>query len=192
MTTPPAPPAPLSVPEGGGQARSDHELLQALAEGDPGAFGVLVERWRPKLVNFLVRRGADREGAEDCAQEAFVRIYGYRSSYRPQAPFSAFLFTVARNALLDWKRRRARRPEQPLGPEDLPDGRATDAGDAAGRLDLEAALEQLPEALHAVVALAGLRGLPYQVVGVLLGIPEGTVKSRMFYALRRLREVLGG
>lgn len=189
---PPPPAAPLPAPprSPGPDPRSDHDLLRALAAGDEAAFRALVERWRPRVVNFLTRRGADPEGAEDAAQETFVRIYGYRHAYRPDAPFTSFLFTVARNALLDAKRKATRRREQGEGSDGLPEPPAPAAPDVGSRLDLAAAVHALPPHLRAVVELAGLRGLPYQAVAVLLGIPEGTVKSRMFHALRQLREAL--
>jgi RNA polymerase sigma-70 factor (ECF subfamily) len=162
-----------------------------MGRDDEAAFEALVARWRPRVVNFFVTRGADPEGAEDCAQETFVRIHGYRHAYRPDAPFTAFLFTVARNALADWKRSRARHRDREGGPAGLDDVPAPRAPDAPARLDLEAALASLPPHLARVAELAGVRGLPYRAVAVLLGIPEGTVKSRMFHAVRHLREVLG-
>lgn len=172
---------------------SDHALLAAMARDDAEAFERLVQRWRPRVVNFLASRGADPDGAQDCAQEIFIRIHGYRHAYRPDAPFTAFLFTVARNALADWQRSRGRRTRHEAGPAGL-EG-ATSRGpspDALDHLDLAMALEGLPARLRQVVELGAVRGLPYQVVATLLGIPEGTVKSRMHTALRELRQRLGG
>lgn len=181
--------APHPLPPG---ERSDHALLAAMAAGDAGAFPELVARWRPRLVNFLVSRGADLEGAEDVAQETLIRVHGYRHAYRPQAPFTAFLFTVARNALADHHRSRARRRDRDAGPAGLCDvpARGTLTA-AASRLELEDALARLPERLARVVELGGVRGLSYEIVGTLLGIPVGTVKSRMHHALKALREILG-
>ena len=171
---------------------SDHDLLRAMAAEDEAAFETLVRRWRPRVVNFLVSRGADPDSAEDCAQETFVRIHGYRHSYRPQAPFTAFLFTVARNTLLDWKRSRARHRDREGGPDGLDDvAEPRTSPDALARLDLEAALATLPPHLARVADLAGLRGLPYRAVAALIGIPEGTVKSRMHHVVLHLRRVLG-
>lgn len=172
---------------------SDHALLAAMARDEAWAFEALVARWRPRVVNFLASRGADPDGAEDCAQETFIRIHGYRHAYRPDAPFTAFLFTVARNALADWQRSRGRRTRHEAGPGglDAAPSRAP-APDALDHVDLAAALERLPARLRQVVELGAVRGLPYQVVGTLLGIPEGTVKSRMHHALRELRRLLGG
>jgi RNA polymerase sigma-70 factor (ECF subfamily) len=184
MTSTPAPQAQ--------DPRTDHELLAAMAADDGGAFEALVGRWRGRVVNFLVSRGADPDGAEDCAQETFLRVHGYRRSYRPDAPFTAFLFTVARNALLDWKRSRARRQGREAGPAGLEGAAAPERLDTAlDHLDLAAALERLPARLREVVELGAVRGLPYQAVATLLGVPEGTVKSRMHHALKELRLLLG-
>jgi RNA polymerase sigma factor (sigma-70 family) len=183
-------PAPLGPPDS-----DDFGLMAALREGDPTAFERLAARWRPRLVNFFLSLGADCYGADDCAQETLLRVYRYRDAYRPDVPFAGFLFTLGRRAFLDG-RRRAKRYESrtsPL-PADEP-GLAPPVADGtaahADRLDLAAAVATLPRRLRDVVELAVLRGLPYHRVAALLGIPVGTVKSRMHHAVRQLRGVLG-
>jgi RNA polymerase sigma-70 factor (ECF subfamily) len=169
--------------------------MAALRLGDPGAFDTLSVRWRPRLVNFFRGLGADLHGAEDCAQEALLRVYRYRDAYRPQVPFPAFLFTLGRRSFLDWRRRVVRwgRGTASLSadePSMAPVG--DDATRAhADRIDLAAALATLPRRLRDVVELGAIRGLPYHQVAALLGVPVGTVKSRMHHAVRRLRERLG-
>lgn len=172
----------------------DFALMAALRTGDPGAFDGLAGRWRPRLVNFLRSIGADPEAAEDGAQETLLRVYRYRDAYRPDVPFAAFVFTLARRAFLDG-RRRARRHETRRSavavdePGVAPAVPAADAG-CAERIDLAVAVAGLPRRLRDVVELAVLRGLPYPQVATLLGIPVGTVKSRVHHAVRRLREAL--
>jgi RNA polymerase sigma-70 factor (ECF subfamily) len=168
--------------------------MAALAEGDPDAFRLLSERWRPRLVNFCRGLGADLSSAEDGAQETLLRVYRYRRAYRPTAPFPAFLFTLARRAFLDLRRSATRwadrartgafedgEPEPPDPARGLP---------AADRIDLAGAVAALPRRLRDVVEWGAIRGLPYEQVAVLLGIPVGTVKSRMHHAVRRLRSAL--
>jgi RNA polymerase sigma-70 factor (ECF subfamily) len=177
VTRPAASPAP-----------DDFALMDAIAGGDVASFQALSERWRPRLVNFFRGLGADRDGAEDCAQEALLRVYRYRESYRPASPFPSFLFTLARRSFLDWRRKVARFPAQAEETERAgDDGRGT----PGERLDLAAAVASLPRRLRQVVDLGAIRGLPYDRVAVLLGIPVGTVKSRMHHAILRLRESLG-
>jgi RNA polymerase sigma-70 factor (ECF subfamily) len=172
----------------------DFALMAALREGDPRAFPALSERWRGRLVNFFRGLGADPHGAEDCAQEALLRVFRYRDDYRPDHPFPAFLFTLARRAFLDW-RRKARRHDArsaPLPDDPAPPGAPSDpVAEAAERVDLAEAVAQLPRRLRDVVELGAIRGLPYHQVAVLLGVPVGTVKSRMHHAVRRLRALLG-
>jgi RNA polymerase sigma factor (sigma-70 family) len=188
---PTVPPEPAPLPD----TAEDFSAMAALARGEPGAFDRLSERWRPRIVNFCRGLGADAHGAEDCAQEALLRVYRYRADYRPDVPFAAFLFTLARRSFLDWRRRTSRWAARaaPLdGDEVGVDPRSPAATGAAGdRLDLAVAVASLPRRLREVVELAAIRGLPYDRVGVLLGIPVGTVKSRMHHAVRRLRGVLG-
>jgi RNA polymerase sigma-70 factor (ECF subfamily) len=169
--------------------------MARLAAGDAHAFDALGARWRPRLVNYFRSLGADLHGAEDCAQETLLRVYAYRTAYQPRAEYAAFLFTVARHAFLDWRRRAVRRGAHEAaatgGADAAPGGERADADDPGARADLAAAVLRLPPRLRGVVELAAIRGLPYDQVATLLGIPVGTVKSRMFLAVRRLREVLG-
>ena len=185
----------------------DFALMAAIAGrapngpgGESAAFAALSDRWRPRVVNFLKGLGADLHGAEDCAQETLLRVYRYRHEYRPDVPFPAFLFTLARRSFLDWRRRVVRWTSRsaPL-PEDAP-GLAPASNDSvsadpavasADRIDLAAALATLPRRLRDVVELGAIRGLPYDRVAAVLGIPVGTVKSRMHHAVQRLRGALG-
>jgi RNA polymerase sigma-70 factor (ECF subfamily) len=168
---------------------TDVELMRLVAAGDRDAFATLVRRHERPLVNFFRRLGADAHEAEDCAQDTFLRLFQYRDRYRPAAPFPVFLHRLARNAWADCFRRgsRWRRNEA--------SGGAAAAGApmelaADDRLDLEGAVRALPAPLRWVVLLSVHQGLAYAEIAAVLGIPEGTVKSRMFHAVRRLREAL--
>jgi RNA polymerase sigma-70 factor (ECF subfamily) len=168
--------------------------MARLAAGESAAFDALGARWRPRLVNYFRSLGADLHGAEDCAQETLIRVYAYRAAYRPQAEYAAFLFTVARHAFLDWRRRVVRREAHESAatePADAAPRSEPDGADPGARADLAAAVLRLPPRLRGVVELAAIRGLPYDQVAALLGVPVGTVKSRMHLAVRRLREDLG-
>lgn len=185
MSSPVSPPS-LPAPE-----PDDFGLMAAAKAGEPGAFEVLAARWRPRVVNFLRSLGADSDGADDGAQETLLRVYRYRDAYEPRVPFPAFLFTLARRAFLD-QRRRAKRSAR-VEPMHFDESAAPERGPSHGeRLDLAHAVARLPRRLREVVEWGVLRGLPYDRVAALLGIPVGTVKSRMFHAIRRLRKTLGG
>lgn len=162
--------------------------MQLFRAGRQDAFGALVARHQRMLMNFFGRMGVDESSAQDCAQETFLRLLKYRDTYRESAPFKVFLLRLARHAWVDWVRRGARRKAGPIDAETCAAGEKIGAVDA--RLDLEAALAALPEHLRAAMVLSVQQGLSYAEIAHVLDVPVGTVKSRVFYAVRRLREVL--
>jgi len=169
-------------------SRTDQELMRLFRSGREEAFAALVRRHQCALVNFFRRMGVDTDGALDCAQETFLRLLRYRETYRGLVPFKVFLLRLARHARIDWVRRAGRRAARPLESEDcaVPE----EAVPAEARLDLEAAVAALPERLREVIVLSVKQGLSYAEIAAVLEVPIGTVKSRAFYAVRALREVL--
>lgn len=178
--------------------------LDALRAGDPLPFEAFVGQWSGRLVGFFRRLGAGRSEAEDLTQDVFLKVYRSSSTYRAQSALGAYVLRVARNAWIDRRRRQAAQPvaqspEAALDDEREPqwrDPRAEDPRTAAERGEdaqrLRAALARLP-ALHAeVFELAVLQERPYAEIAQLLDIPVGTVKSRVFHALRKLRAELEG
>jgi RNA polymerase sigma-70 factor, ECF subfamily len=171
----------------------DAEAMRRTAQGDLEAFGEIIHRHQTMLVNFFCRLGASMADAEDLAQETFLRLYQWRSRYRPIARFTTFLLTLARHAWVDGLRKQMRSPRT-VGDGELPaqmPHREVGVAATERHLDIRQALAALTEKLREVVVLSVYHGLNYQEIGETLGIPEGTVKSRMFHALRRLREILG-
>lgn len=169
--------------------------ILALQQGDPEPFEHFVRTHARTLIAFFRQRGASPGRSEDLAQEVFLKLYRGAERYQPEDRFSSFCFRVARNAWIDECRRKGVRPEfvQESG-----DGQGLDPGapvqDPATGLvaeeeeaSLRKLLSTLPESHRAVFELAVLGELGYAEIGALLGIPVGTVKSRMFYAVRRLR-----
>lgn len=169
---------------------SDIELMLRFRDGDEGAFATLVTRYQDELLNLFRRMGVHHH-AEDLVQDTFVKVYRWRERYSPRASFRTFLYTVARNVGADHWRRTARKEPDAAAerPEEIP--APGDEGVAREmRLDVQTALEGLPPKLREVVVLSTYQGLTYEEIGRLLGIPEGTVKSRMFLAMRQLKEAL--
>jgi RNA polymerase sigma-70 factor (ECF subfamily) len=145
------------------------------------------------VLGLALRRLGDRGRAEDAVQEAFTAIWRSARSYDARrGPGGAWLYTVARNAIVDGARRRAEpameAPDEP-SPERGPDERA-EASWLAWRV--HAALERLPEHERPVIELAYWGGLSQSEVAVRLGIPLGTVKTRTRSALSRLADLLDG
>lgn len=185
----------------------DFRCMERLAEGDQAALEELYDRWAKPLLNFLYGMCADRALAEDLMQEVFVKVWRAAPRYRPIAKFSTWLFQIARNHWLNEREKRMRR----LSPLSLdsggrnPDGdrgslaRSVDSGaptpdTSALRSELGhrimGAVAALPDKLRSVWVLAVNQGLGYREVADVLEIPVGTVKSRMFQAVRVLRTEL--
>jgi RNA polymerase sigma-70 factor (ECF subfamily) len=181
----------------------DRDPLAALRRGDPALFEAFVEQESASLHRFFLRLGAGRQEAEDLVQEVLLKLYRSAPGYDARSAFGAYALRVARNAWIDRRRRRGVRPEGRSLDEPERDGEAGLAELAATDLDptlpaerreevqrVERALARLSPAHAEVVELALVQGLPYAQIAEVLEVPVGTVKSRVFHAVRRLRAVL--
>jgi RNA polymerase sigma-70 factor (ECF subfamily) len=167
----------------------DFELMRLVRAGNPDAMECLVRRHQNPLLNFFRRMGAVTD-AEDAVQETFIRVYNYRDRYRPSAKFTTFLYTVARHVRHDLLRKTMRREALAERVAAEPDGDPDPGPRAVAlRMDVHAALQRLPEKLRGVVVLGVYQGLRQEEIAAALDIPLGTVKSRMFTALERLKEI---
>ena len=171
----------------------DAALMIRVRNDDCEAFAVLVKRHQKMLLNFFARSGVQYD-CEDLVQQTFLRLYRYRERYVATAKFTTFLFLLARQVWIDELRRRKRHEKLVAGlaAEPKPEFVSPEAAEstAAGGLDLGRALASLPDGLRQVVELGVYQELPYAEVAEILGIPVGTVKSRMFNALAKLRAYL--
>ncbi|MDP7062826.1 MAG: RNA polymerase sigma factor [Planctomycetota bacterium] len=171
---------------------SSDDLLTRFAAGDSAAFDELVASLAPRLKGYFLRQGAQSSTAEDLVQNVFVRLLQNASRYQASGRLDAFCLRIARNLWIDHCRRGGRvfssdeafdRADPRPGPVQM-----ADSGDRAGLLRL--ALEQLDADTRELLELAVLQQLPYREVSVILEIPVGTVKSRVYYSLRKLRDHL--
>ena len=145
-------------------------------------------RFEKNLLNFFARQGVSCGEGEDLVQETYLRLWRYRREYEPTAKLSTFLFLLARQVRIDALRRQVRRSAR----EDawVAEQETVARPSALGmREDVRWALSRLPAPMRDVVELGVLCDLPYAEVAVILGIPVGTVKSRMSNALKKLKEV---
>jgi RNA polymerase sigma-70 factor (ECF subfamily) len=172
-------------------------------DDDHAAFAQLVRRWEAPIQRLCARMTGDLHKAEDLAQEAFTRVFHKRHDFQPSAKFSTWLWRIAINLCHDEQRRRMRRPELSIeATADEDEGRPAvefasgDTGPAEALQALERAehvrraLLKLPEHYRSVVVLRHYEGLRFHEIAEVLGIPEGTVKSRMFEGLSRLGGLL--
>jgi len=173
--------------------QDDATLMLRVREDDRDAFAVLVKRHQKMLLNFFARSSVQYD-YEDLVQQTFLRLYRYRDRYVATAKFTTFLFLLARQVWIDELRRRKQQERLVAGLSAEPkpeyvDPVASDAT-ASGGMDLKRALDALPEGLRQVIELGVYQDLPYAEVAKILGIPVGTVKSRMFNALAKMRTFL--
>ncbi len=176
---------------------TDTDLMARAGRGDRDSFAELVRRYQRRLVNYFLRMGARMDEAEDLVQETFLRAYGYRERYRASGKFSNFLFVLARHAWADLARKGIRTPradEEALSKAVAPggEGRADARIDMRidMRIDVQQALDALSEKHRVVLVLSVYQGLKQDEIAEALEIPVGTVKSRMHFALRRMKELL--
>jgi RNA polymerase sigma-70 factor (ECF subfamily) len=171
---------------------SDAALIERVAAQDRQAFEELYARYARPVLGLALRRIGDRGRAEDSVQEVFAAVWRSASSYdRDRGPGGAWLYTIARNAIVDTLRRRP-----PLAVADLPEAVSTSpTPDEAAEASWNAwrvhrALETLPEQERTVIDLAYFSGLSQSEVATFLSIPLGTVKTRTRSGLARLADAL--
>lgn len=172
--------------------RDDAALLRDHAAGDTTAFPELVRRHRDRCWSLALRTLAgDREEAADAVQDALLSAHRGAAGFRGDAQVSTWLHRVVLHACLDRLRRRAARPAVPLD-EELPSHVvAVDPPPVAERLDLAAALAALPADQREAIVLVDVQDRPVAEAARLLGVPQGTVKSRCSRGRARLALSLG-
>lgn len=173
----------------------DVRLMVSAKNGDDHAFELLVEKHHRPLMNFFIRLGVYIDDAKDLAQQTFIKLYRNKGGYRPTAKFTTWLYFLARQVRIDEVRscaRQERLRKELKAVNEAEEAMPRQSPEFGLRDDLQSALESLDEAHREVVVLGLIQELPYREVGEILGIPVGTVKSRMFNALKQLRKHLGG
>ena len=183
-------PAPMSSDL---RTLSDRDLLARHVAGDGGlAFGELFRRHRDRMYAVALRTTSHRELAADAVQEAFISAFRRADAYRGEAAVTTWLHRIVVNACIDRIRRErvSLRRAGDLGELDLPDPHDHHASVEA-RLDVRAALERLPEGQRLALVLVDMHGLPVAEAAAVLGVAEGTVKSRCFRGREALAEMLG-
>ncbi|MBL8750000.1 MAG: RNA polymerase sigma factor [Planctomycetes bacterium] len=182
------------------------DLLARYRDGDTQAFRQLVEQYRDRMVQFFFRLCWDRDRAEDLTQDLFLKLMIGARRYRPEGRMATFVYRVATNLWIDHYRQSKPRPRfQSYDQVTLPSGGDERPVEYAGReatpvqqisdgeekQAMRKALERLTEPHRIVFELAVYQERPYQEISELLGIPVGTVKSRMHNAVAALKVMLG-
>ncbi len=173
----------------------DESLLLRDLCSDRGeqAARALYRAYSGELYGFALNRLGDRGQAEEVVQDVFMRVWRHAGEYdATRGSVRTWLYGIARNAVIDLERHRSRRPPLAAHEPQERDGAAPDEPieRALLRWQVQAALERLTPEHREVVRLAHLGGLSVREISDLLGLPEGTVKSRTYYALQNLRLAL--
>lgn len=198
--------APIEAPiEASAEELDDHRLVSKIREGDEIAFQELVRRYRNPITNYVYRMIDDYDRAVDLSQETFVRVYMSVDRYQATYSFSTYIYRIAHNLAITELRQRKRRRLIPLPTffsdkeseeieVELPDDRQIQA-DAAliadeRRAAVTRAIASLPEKYRAPLVLCDLEEKSYEEIAEVLGLPTGTVKSRINRARNLLKEKL--
>ena len=182
----------------------DSGLVAAFLDGEKRAFGILVDRYQGRLLNFVYRTTGDRERAEDLVQETFIRVYRHLHRFDQSKKFSTWIYTIASNLAKNELRNRSRNPlvlfqaikknwdadQKPLEwedntfrPDDLFRKRHL-------RQMVESAVEELPEHHRVVFVLRELEGKTYEEIAEITSCNLGTVKSRLNRARNNFAQII--
>ncbi len=173
----------------------DSALMLRYCDGDVDAFETLYRRHNDAVYRYLLRLCQHRASAEDVFQEVWSKIVRARDSYRPTAKFTTFLYRVAHNCFIDHVRRNKRHsqvadvePDTQPDPADLPE---TETERSLARRRLEAALKDLPDEQRDVFLLREEAGLSLDQIAAVTDTNRETAKSRLRYAVGKLRAAVG-
>ncbi|MCY4647865.1 MAG: sigma-70 family RNA polymerase sigma factor [Gammaproteobacteria bacterium] len=171
----------------------DSAVVKRFLEGEQRAFGILVDRYDNRLVNFVYRTIGDRERAQDLVQETFIRVYRHLHRFDPTKKFSTWIYTIASNLAKNELRNRSRNPLvffQTIKKNWEADHRPLEWEDHTYRPDdlyrkrhlravVERAVSELPEHHRVVFVLRELQGKTYEEISEITAVNLGTVKSRL-------------
>ena len=181
----------------------DAEMIQAVLEGDPQAYRVLVERYERRIYFVVYGMVRNTEDARDLAQEAFVKAFQNLHRFRLDSKFYTWICRIAMNLSIDHLRKMKHR-----GHAEFDEMRSKSEGAQVVRLHSQNmdpseaasrkqvlktimdAVDTLPDDQRQVLVLRELEEMPYREISEILDVPEGTVMSRLYYARRRLQELL--
>lgn len=176
---------------------SEKKIIEKVLGGDANAFEELVLKYEKTVYNLALRMVGDRDDAFDMTQEAFIKAYGSLSSFRGDSKFSVWIYRITTNVCLDFLRSKSRKQQVSLTVSDddedaqldIPDPKADPEQQLIKKISMqsvEEGLKTLPDKQRQILVMRELGGMSYAEIGKALSIEEGTVKSRIFRARKRL------
>lgn len=181
----------------------ENGVIRSVLDGNINDFEQLVTAYEKNVYNLALRMVGDPDDAADITQETFIKAYRALGSFRGDSKFSSWIYRIASNVCLDFLRSRSRRAQVPLsfenedaeGEVELPDMSQNPEEVLMKKLSMEAVrrgMEKLPPKQRQILVLRELCGLSYAELAQTLSVEEGTVKSRIFRARKRLCAILLG
>ena len=178
----------------------DELLLRKAQRGDPEAFEQLITPLEQLIWRICWHYTGNRESAEDCGQETMIRIWRSLDSYRGDCALESWVYRIAANCCMDYLRKKKRdksvsmepMQEQGFDPADPSPGTEEQVVAAEEKKRLREAITLLPEDQREALIMTQLEKVPYEEAARLLGVSEGTIKSRVNRAKARLKEILTG
>jgi len=176
----------------------DAQVMVDVQQGNPAAFRILVERYKKRAYYLALKLVGDPDDAYDLSQEAFIRVYNARRRYDRSRPFYAWFYAILSNLAKNQVKKRAVRSEyaaqvRGAGGTQLDERESPhfiiEADET--RKAVWAAIEKLSYEHREIIVLRHFEDMSYDGIANLLGIPLGSVMSRLYYARKRLRELLG-
>ena len=172
------------------------KLIKRAARGDAQAFNELMSGQERRMYAVALRMFGAKEDAEDCMQEAMIRIYRSIASFKGQSSFSTWVYRITMNTCLDELRRRKSRPNTSLdglldagwSPSDDRDTPEQHVVRAEARASIDRFIRELPEDMRAAIVLRDIQGLSYDDIAAALDTNVGTIKSRISRGREKLRE----
>ncbi len=183
--------------------KQDDDLIARTQAGDPTAFDELVVKYNPRLYGLVYNMTSNHEDTNDLLQEIWAKAYRSINGFRGQSSFYTWIHSISVNMSINFLKKRARRRHMSL--DDVDSGiqndkefieltatstpiREANLGELQKRLN--EAMQKLSDDHRAVVTMFDIQGMPHAEIAKILGISEGTVRSRLFYAHRQLQNFL--
>ena len=168
----------------------DNELVQGCLDGDQRAFEILLLRYQGPIFNAVLRMVRQRDEATDLTQTAFVKAYEQLKTFDPSHKFFSWLYRIAINEAINFLKRRSRL--EPLDGEWAGSDRSPEEHLVGADLSrhVQEALMRVSYDYRAVLVLRHFEGCSYEEIASIVGVPEKTVKSRLFSARQQLKELL--
>lgn len=184
---------PVPGDPGSDRAAEDLRIVEEILAGRPERFRDLVVRYQNLVAGIAWRQGCRREDVEDVVSEVFFKVYRNLHQYRPDHPFSTWLYKLTANHLIDRSRRLKKERGRAEMPEQVADARPGAQDDLEGderRGLVREALSEVDDRYREVMQLVYVEGLKVDETARVLGVPEGTVKTRLMRGREALKKVL--